>query len=97
MQIFFWLGIIVLFLVLVYQFIPSIQIAVDDKWYRMTGKLARMSEDKSYRIPDELQPVSSSILEKGVLGMPGRDGLDSTNEDWEWKQGKRQVCVNKEK
>lgn len=62
MQILFWCVILVLILIVCYQFLPTVQIYVDDKWKKMTSNVKLFKnfvDDKDFDVPDEMQPKGS--------------------------------------
>lgn len=98
MQFLFWLLIMVLVSIVVYQFLPSVQIYLDDKWTDLTSgaeKLNKFVDDDRFHVPEELQPTDTvrehyakRDFSARRWGGPDRDGPDrSMPDECRWIRG----------
>ena len=75
MQFTFWFIIFIMLLLIVYQFMPSLQIFVDDKWNHVKT-FNRLVDDEKFQVPPELQIPKDIDLTMQDWGNPSKDGPD---------------------
>lgn len=104
-MILFWVVIFLLLVTCIYQFVPSAQIYVDDKWHGMSSHLRKWNhfvEDESFEVPDHFQPTEAfkefhykKLVGHENWGSPAKDGPSKTVEGCWWIQG-MQYCNKKQ-
>ena len=101
MQILFWIIIIFLLMIVLYQFLPSVQIYVDDK-FSSFRKVSNFVEDHEYHVPHEIAHPLSSVSEHQQERMSGYrrwgntsvDGPDRAMPHQCWWKGGILYCKN---
>ena len=86
MALLMWFISIMLMLLIVYQFLPSVQLYVDDRVTFLKGpkrKWRDFVEDRNFHIPDDVQTKEGvaeyNLARKGNLwGSPSNDGPDKS-------------------
>jgi hypothetical protein len=103
MQVLFWIVILLLFLVIIYQFMPSVQVYIDNKWDSIRNHsqtLTNFIDDDIYHIPTPFQP-GETVTEfynlrrrSQIWGSPISDGPDkSMPKTCMWRNGMLE-CIN---
>ena len=97
MQFTFWFIIVIMVILIVYQFMPSLQIFVDDKWSHVQ-EFRQLIDDDRFHIPADKQPTTADTgdvihLTAQKWGDPSINGPDRSlaGECW-WVDGK--LCCN---
>ena len=66
MKVLFWIIIVLLLLVIIYQFMPAVQVYVDHKWHALSTRkqtLTNFIDDEAYHVPTPFAEPEETVIE----------------------------------